>query len=112
MADHLRAVPGVWLTCKAARVLFNAWYGYTKAEKSNYLKAEVERLNELVPQETSIWRMKREQLVEVYIDELGMIRSQAAKETVQTLRQKIKANRTCSTRSPTRSTRSQRVSVA
>ena len=45
------------------------------------------------PQETSIWRTKREQLVEVFIDELGMTRSQAAKETALTLRQKIKANR-------------------
>ena len=60
---------------------------------SNYLNAEVERLNELAPQETSTWRMKRERLVEVFIDELGMTRGQAAKETALTLRQKIKANR-------------------
>ena len=90
---HVRSVRGVWLTRRALQVLFNAWYGCTKAEMSNWLAAEAGRLNELVPQETSIWRMKTEQLVEVFIDELGITRSQAEKEIAQTLRQKIKANR-------------------
>ena len=107
MADHVRYAPGVWVACRAVRILFSTWHGYAKAEQCKYLTDTVEQLQQQVTDlqeqveylqdqmepEKSIWRMKKEQLVEVAVEELELTRAQAQKQSVDVLRQRIKARR-------------------
>ena len=92
---------------KWVRVLFKMWQGIIKAEKNNYLvdtvqelelqvrdlQEQVEVLQDQIQPETSIWRMKKEQLVEVAIEELSLTRSEAKKSNLESLRQRIKQSR-------------------
>ena len=58
------------------------------------LKSENRSLSErLGKQKDSIWQMRKEELIEVARRELGMPRYDAEKETVTTLREKIRRNR-------------------
>ena len=108
MTDHV-LFPRKWL-----RVLFKMWQGIIKAslleraeEKKLYLEEtvqelelqvrdlqeQVEVLQEQIEPENSIWRMKKEQLVEVAIEELSLTRSEAKKSNIESLRQRIKQSR-------------------
>ena len=62
------------------------WHAFTKVERSKHLhdviaslRAEIDVLEKQCLPETSIWRMKKEQLVEVAIEELSLTRSEAKK---------------------------------
>ena len=92
---------------KWVRILFKMWQGIIKAEKNNFLaetvqeleaqvrdlQEQVEILQDQIQPETSIWRMKKEPLVEVAIAELDITRAQAMKQNMECLRQRIKERR-------------------
>ena len=74
--------------------VFQAWELYVKKVVVKALEAENERLQTLVKKKSeSIWEMNKADLVEVARLELNMTMTQAAKETVITLREKIRRNR-------------------
>jgi len=69
-----------------------AWQLAHVCEMRGYLKAEVERLKKLVlkGEEVSIWKMRKQELVETAVRLLGWSRSYAEKETVGQLRLYLK----------------------
>ena len=76
------------------------WHAFTKEERCKHLedviadlRAEIDVLQQQALPETSIWRMKKEQLVEVAIEELSITRAQATKSNMDTLKQRIKQSR-------------------
>ena len=76
------------------RVVFQAWELYVAKTYIKALETENQRLQAIVGKKAeSIWDMKRADLVEVARSELGMTMAQAEKETVITLREKIRRNR-------------------
>ena len=76
------------------RRVFAAWRMRTLMTLVEVLKSENRSLSErLGKQKSSIWQMRKEDLIEVARRELGMHRYDAEKETVTTLREKIRRNR-------------------
>ena len=76
------------------RRVFAAWRMRTLMTLVQVLKSENQSLTErLGKQKSSIWSMRKEDLIEVARKELGMNRWDAEKETVITLREKIRRNR-------------------
>ena len=101
--------PRKWL-----RILFRMWLSITRAslleravEKQQEfeetiqalelqvqdLQGQVEVLQEQIEPEKSIWRMKKDPLVEVAVRELGMTRVEAMKYDMHSLRERIKRAR-------------------
>ena len=59
------------------------------------LRSESRRLNDVLGRKAeSIWQMNKEELIELARKEMGISRTMAEKETVVTLREKIRQNRT------------------
>ena len=74
--------------------VFGQWRLITVLRVTEALRSEVERLQEEEGKRAeSIWHMTKEQLIEVARQELGMKREIASKETVVTLREKIRSHR-------------------
>ena len=74
------------------RLVFASWRMVTALTSSQALTAENERLRLSNPTE-SIWRMRKEELVELAIAELGLTRTQASAETVIVLRERLRRSR-------------------
>ena len=73
---------------------FTSWKAYLYQVTVAALRTEVNRLTGVVGRYgDSIWAMRKEQLVQVAYRELGMSEYHANKETVLTLREKIRAAR-------------------
>ena len=72
--------------------VFGQWRLITVLRVLEASRSELERLQS-GKRTGSIWHMKKEQLVEVACQELGMERDIASKEIVVTLRQKIRSHR-------------------
>ena len=76
------------------RMIFMAWQLRVAVVSVAALAAENQSLKmKLGKRNNSIWEMKKADLVEVARQELGMTIAAAEKETVTTLREKIRANR-------------------
>ena len=76
------------------RLSFASWRMIVQATPAAALRTENERLSQLMgKQKDSIWVMNKEGLIEVAIRELGLTRVQAGKETVVTLRERIRRAR-------------------
>lgn len=76
------------------RVAFQGWRWMTRAILTESLATEVARLQKLMgKQATSIWTMKKEDLLEVARKELGYLPEYAEKFTVVVLKEKIRRNR-------------------
>ena len=76
------------------RRVFAAWRMRALRTMVETLKSEVRALRErLGKQKSSIWQMRKEDLIELARRELGMPRPDAEKESVITLREKIRRNR-------------------
>ena len=76
------------------RATFQAWELYVTKAYVQSLETENERLRTLVKKKSeSIWEMTKADLVEVARRELGMTKTQAEKDTVIILREKIRRNR-------------------
>ena len=74
--------------------VFGQWRLITVLRVTEALRSELERLQlEVGKRAESIWHMTKEQLIEVARQELGMKRETASKETVVTLREKIRSQR-------------------
>ena len=72
--------------------MLTSWWMITALTSIQALKAENERLKEINPKE-SIWLMKKADLVEVAIAELGWTRAQAAAKTVIEIREMLRRSR-------------------
>jgi DNA-binding XRE family transcriptional regulator len=82
------------MVMRKLRQIFQAWRIVAVATLLEALRAEHGKLQEkLGKQAESIWRMKKEELVEVARRELGLTQAQAASETVLVLRERIRAHR-------------------
>ena len=80
--------------CMTKTLLFIAWRDVTIRTLREAFQAEIERLTELAGrQKESVWLMRKEQLVQVARVELDMPRFVAEKETVVTLRERIRRAR-------------------
>ena len=78
----------------ALQVLFQAWAlvstrHYREAVHTDYVRLKLKTGKKA----ESLWDMKREELEELGYQELGMTRAQMQKETVVTLRERIRAQR-------------------
>ena len=83
-----------WNRSLLVRLIFVNWQMVTKATLAAALVRENERLSALLQkQKDSIWQMHKSDLVELAIAELGMTRTEAGKETVVTLRERIRRQR-------------------
>ena len=76
------------------RIIFQAWKGITISTLNEALKTEVERLQDMVGrQRESVWLMRKEQLIQLARQELDMPRYIAEKETVVSLRERLRKAR-------------------
>ena len=76
------------------KLVFALWRGFMVEAERAALRSEVNRMTEMLGrQETSIWDMKKQQLIEVARRELEMPPHVARKFTVVVLREKIRATR-------------------
>ena len=76
------------------RLTFAAWRLVTSLTETASLKADNERMTEMLGKKAhSLWTMRKEDLIETARKELGMSRAQAEKETVVTLRERIRRER-------------------
>ena len=76
------------------RAVFQAWRIVTVTMLLEAVRSELGRLKEkLGKQAESIWRMKKDELVEVARRELGLTQAQAQGETVLVLRERIRSHR-------------------
>ena len=81
-----------WTRSLLVRLTFASWRMVTALTSSQTLQAENQRLREINPKE-SIWLMKKADLVEVAIAELGYTRTQATAKTVIELRERLRVSR-------------------
>jgi hypothetical protein len=82
------------LMCSLLKYAFQQWQLVTVLVLNAALKTENVRLAAMVgKKKESIWLMTKDDLVEVAQRELGMTRARAAKETVVTIREKIRRAR-------------------
>ena len=74
--------------------VFREWRLITVLPVTEALRSELDRLKlEVGKRAKSIWHMRKKQLIEVACQDLGMEREIASKETVVTLREKIRSHR-------------------
>ena len=80
-----------WTAAKSwfLRLLLTTWHLAVVKRTQQAFKSEVTRLQNKVGKQT-IWEMKKEDLIQLAEKELGLTRSQAEKETVITLREKLR----------------------
>ena len=81
-----------WLRSLLLRLALTNWWLVTALTVSQALKTENERLRLINPKE-SIWQMKKAELIEVAISELGFTRVQASSRTVIELRELLRKAR-------------------
>ena len=74
------------------RLALGSWKLAAALTMNRALMAENERLQNINPKESS-WQMKKAELVEVAIAELGVSRVQASKMTVDELRERLRVAR-------------------
>ena len=82
-----------WARSLLVRLVFASWRMVKVLTLNQALIAENERLTKLAGPIESIWRMRKEELIEIAIAELGVTRTQASKETVLVLRERIRRSR-------------------
>ena len=82
-----------WVRSLLVRLVFASWKMVKALTTNQALTAENERLMRAATPTESIWRMRKEELVEVAIAELGVTRTQANAETVIVLRERIRRSR-------------------
>ena len=82
-----------WVRSLLVRLVFASWRMVKALTTNQALTAENERLSKAATPTESIWRMRKEELVEVAIAELGVTRTQANAETVIVLRERIRRSR-------------------
>ena len=76
------------------RVIFLSWKDLTGSTLKEAFRSEVERLQDLVGrQKESVWLMRKEQLIQLARQELDMPRHVAEKETVVSLRERLRRAR-------------------
>ena len=75
------------------RAVFNAWMRIVATIAAEAATTEVEHLKMRIQGESSIWSMRKEELIEVARRELNFTRTMAEKETVLTLRELIRRKR-------------------
>ena len=83
------------MVCMRTQLLadvFGHWRLITVLRVAETLRSKLVRL-QTIKRAESIWHMKKEQLIDVAIQELGMTQEIASKETVVTLREKIRSRR-------------------
>ena len=81
-----------WTRSLLVRLTFASWMMVAALTTNLALKAENDRLRAINPKE-SIWQMRKAELVEVAIAELGYTRMQAAEKTVLELRERLRVAR-------------------
>ena len=74
------------------RLALGSWKLAGAQAMSQALLAENERLHRINPKE-SIWQMKKAELVELGVSELGVSRAQATRMTVEELRERLRVSR-------------------
>ena len=82
-----------WARSLLVRLVFASWRMVKVLTHNQALTTENERLAKLASPIESIWRMKKEELIELAIAELGLTRTQASRETVIVLRERLRRSR-------------------
>ena len=84
-----------WPRSAMLKVILAFWRLQVSLRRAAALEAEVTRLKAVVGRRAgNIWEMRKDELMEVARKELGFTTAQLAKETVVTLREKIRRSRT------------------